>query len=138
MPAREQGSAVLARRRLFVPNLAGHGRRDMVKSEVQSGTPWGDTSDPCSKRYMALGLARRKPMLLLRLVGLLLLRFAARAFCALLFHVPPRRTRFEPVCLVACSASCEPSYPGSSERAGVSVHGPANLTSRAALDVVIR
>ncbi|MEB3203318.1 MAG: hypothetical protein VKP57_01325, partial [Candidatus Sericytochromatia bacterium] len=42
------------------------------------------------------GLARRKPMLLLRLSGLLL-RFAARVFDASLFHAPPRMTRFEPL-----------------------------------------
>lgn len=35
-------------------------------------------------------------MLLLRLSGLLLLRFAERQFCALLFQDPPRNTRFEP------------------------------------------
>ncbi len=42
-------------------------------------------------------LEARKPRLLLRLPGSLLLRFAARQFCALLFHDPPRLTRFEPV-----------------------------------------
>lgn len=36
-------------------------------------------------------------MLLLRLSGLLLLRFAARVFDASLFHDPPRMTRFEPL-----------------------------------------
>lgn len=39
---------------------------------------------------------RRKPTLLLRLPGLALLRFAERQFCALLFQLPPRNTRFEP------------------------------------------
>ena len=39
---------------------------------------------------------RRKPMLLLRSSGSLLLRFAERQFCALLFQLPPRKTRFEP------------------------------------------
>ena len=41
---------------------------------------------------------RRKPLLLLRLSGLLLLllRFATRQFPALLFQLPPRSTRFEP------------------------------------------
>jgi hypothetical protein len=39
---------------------------------------------------------RRKPMLLLRLSGLLLLRFADRQLMALLFQLPPRNTRFEP------------------------------------------
>ena len=41
-------------------------------------------------------LARRKPRLLLRLPGLFLLRFAERAFSAVLFHEPPRITRLEP------------------------------------------
>ena len=35
-------------------------------------------------------------MLLLRLPGSLLLRFADRTFLALLFQLPPRFTRFEP------------------------------------------
>ena len=43
------------------------------------------------------GLAGRKPMLLLRMPGLLL-RLAERAFCALLLKLPPRLPRFsEPV-----------------------------------------
>ena len=39
---------------------------------------------------------RRKPMLLFRLSGLLLLRLADRQFSELLFQLPPRFTRFEP------------------------------------------
>jgi len=39
---------------------------------------------------------RRKPTLLLRLPGVSLLRLADRQFLALLFQLPPRRTRFEP------------------------------------------
>ena len=43
-------------------------------------------------------LAGRKPMLLLRFVGLLLLRLAERQLVALLLKLPPRMTRFsEPV-----------------------------------------
>ncbi len=38
----------------------------------------------------------RKPMLLFRLSGVLLLRLADRQFSALLFQLPPRITRFEP------------------------------------------
>ena len=38
-------------------------------------------------------LARRKPTLLLRLSGWLLLRLAERRLLGLLFHEPPRRTR---------------------------------------------
>ena len=41
-------------------------------------------------------LARRRPKLLLRLSGVLLLRFAQRRLRASLFHEPPRFTRFEP------------------------------------------
>lgn len=40
------------------------------------------------------GLESRKPMLLLRLPVSLLLRLADRAFSALLFHEPPRCTRW--------------------------------------------
>ena len=39
-------------------------------------------------------LTNRKPRLLLRFVGVLLLRCATRAFVAVLFHDPPRSTRF--------------------------------------------
>jgi len=40
-------------------------------------------------------LAKRNPLLLFRLVGLFLLRFAERRFSGLLFQEPPRRTRDE-------------------------------------------
>ena len=40
-------------------------------------------------------LAKRKPLLLFRLDGVLLLRLAERALFALLFHEPPRNTRFD-------------------------------------------
>jgi hypothetical protein len=43
---------------------------------------------------------RRKPRLLLRLSGLLLLRIATRQFPALLFQLPPRCTRFKPTIIV--------------------------------------
>ena len=42
-------------------------------------------------------LARRKPTLLFLLPGLFLLRLADRQFLALLFQLPPRITRFEPL-----------------------------------------
>ena len=42
------------------------------------------------------GLERRRPMLLFRLSGVLLLRFAERTFLGLLFHAPPRITRLPP------------------------------------------
>ena len=41
--------------------------------------------------------ARRKPRLLLRFDGVLLFRFDTRQFLALLFQLPPRFTRLEPV-----------------------------------------
>ncbi len=41
-------------------------------------------------------LSRRAPMLLLRLPGSLLLRFAERRLTGLLFQLPPRLTRLEP------------------------------------------
>jgi len=42
----------------------------------------------------------RKPLLLLRFDGLFLLRFADRQFSAVLFQLPPRFTRFEPLRIV--------------------------------------
>ncbi len=42
-------------------------------------------------------LQMRKPMLLLLLFGLSLFRFAARQLLALLFQLPPRFTRFDPL-----------------------------------------
>ena len=39
--------------------------------------------------------AKRKPRLLLRFDGAILLRFADRQFLAMLFPLPPRITRFE-------------------------------------------
>ena len=42
-------------------------------------------------------LRRRNPILLFRLSGELLLRFADRLLLALLFHEPPRLTRLEPL-----------------------------------------
>ena len=42
----------------------------------------------------AVVLARRKPLLLLRLSGVFLLRLAERRFVGLLFQEPPRSTRF--------------------------------------------
>ena len=43
-------------------------------------------------------LARRKPLLLLRLSGVFLLRLAERRFVGLLFQEPPRSTRFLRTC----------------------------------------
>ncbi len=41
-------------------------------------------------------ITKRKPKLLLRFVGVLLLRFATRQFSGLLFQLPPRFTRLVP------------------------------------------
>ena len=60
-------------------------------------------------------LRRRNPRLLLRLPGAFLLRFDARQLRALLFQLPPRFTRFEPVSAVtpaptiAQTAACAPA-----------------------------
>jgi len=48
-----------------------------------------------SRRRNPTVFAHRAPMLLLRLVGVLLLRFATRKFDALLLKFPPRITRLE-------------------------------------------
>ena len=52
--------------------------------------------ETCVRTCMAELRARRKPLLELRFDGLFLLRFADRQFLAVLFQLPPRRTRFEP------------------------------------------
>ena len=49
--------------------------------------------------------AQRTPMLLLRFVGVLLLRLAARKLVALLFQLPPRITRLEACPTRPCPAS---------------------------------
>ncbi len=46
------------------------------------------------------GLATRKPTLLFSLVGLLSFRFDAARLFGLLLKLPPRRPRFEPLCLL--------------------------------------
>ncbi len=63
---------------------------------------WTETATPAASVETAVPgsfpvLARRNPTLLLRLSGALLLRFATRQFCGLLFHDPPRMTRLEPL-----------------------------------------
>lgn len=52
---------------------------------------------PLFSEVLSSERARRKPRLLLRLPGVLLLRFATRQFLALLFQLPPRFTRFDPL-----------------------------------------
>ena len=87
-------SPLLARRRWK--------KRRMVRGGALPGRPWSPRFGPMTRRAGgAPELAKRNPRLLLRLPGLLLLRLAARALLALLFQLPPRVTRFEPVCLLS-------------------------------------
>ena len=57
--------------------------------------PWQPLPLDVLAREEPTVFAHRKPMLLLRFVGVLLLRFAARRLLVLLFQLPPRITRFE-------------------------------------------
>jgi hypothetical protein len=50
-----------------------------------------------TRRIPAEFRAKRKPLSFVRFVGSFLLRFADRQFAALLFQLPPRFTRFEPL-----------------------------------------
>jgi hypothetical protein len=69
---------------------------------AQRGTPSGNgtglgrsLTGPVGPVTLAVRvLARRKPLLLLRFDGVLLLRLAARTLVLVLFHEPPRNTRF--------------------------------------------
>ena len=73
-----------------------YGRLWLLRYEGSAGqTPvqWMSSDYPGSCR----GEARRKPRLLLRFVGPLLLRLAARQFCGSLFQLPPRFTRLSPL-----------------------------------------
>ena len=73
-------------------------------------------------------LSKRKPRLLLRFVGALLLRFAERTFLALLFQLPPRFTRF-----VLFHASTPPPIPSKKRWRNGNVCLPKLCPSRAAL-----
>jgi hypothetical protein len=59
----------------------------LARSMARPRSPWTERLWPVSV------LARRKPLLFLRLSALFLLRLAERMFCGLLFHEPPRRMR---------------------------------------------
>ena len=77
--------------------LFGHSNRTVAQDADLAVTDTGTRSVEHA-RLVDDGLAGRNPMLLLRLSGLLSLRFAERQFAALLFQLPPRMTRFsEPV-----------------------------------------
>ena len=60
------------------------------------GPPWTPPALPrrpwTAQLWLCGVLARRNPTVLLRLVGEFLLRLAERAFCGLLFQLPPRMT----------------------------------------------
>ena len=67
------------------------------KRTVPSGIP-GHPPKKAIQLFRPLEFrATRKPLLLLRLDGLFLFRFADRQFAASLFQLPPRFTRFEPL-----------------------------------------
>ena len=72
--------------RVFCPGRKTVGAGQSPVQCMPSGLPlsWGER-------------ATRKPLLLLRFSGVLLLRFATRQLSALLFQLPPRSTRFEPL-----------------------------------------
>ena len=93
---------------LIAAGLAVFVRRapEQVRGDGQ-GIGAGDGSVNPAHRTVALSgccreLERRKPRLLLRLPGSLLLRIADRQFCASLFQLPPRITRLEPLVPLAC------------------------------------
>ena len=82
----------------FFVRSATDWNNDLVRTYAQRRHPWTSSfrlnlvvfQIPCRE------LTRRKPRLLFRFDGSLLLRFADRQFWALLFQLPPRLTRFEP------------------------------------------
>jgi len=64
---------------------------------LPTGTPLKSVNFPAPPDgifAVRIPLAQRKPMLLFSLSGLLLFRFATRVLFALLFHEPPRNTRY--------------------------------------------
>ena len=73
--------------------------------------------------------AGRKPRLLLLLDAVLLLRLATRRLFALLFQLPPRFTRFEPVdaivTLVPCSSSTHEYHTTADARSSLSYSASA-------------
>ena len=57
---------------------------------------WDYGNFPAHTKIIELARTTWKPRLLLRLLGLLLLRLETDALLALLFQLPPRLTRLEP------------------------------------------
>ena len=76
-------------------NTASGGARPLCSSARDRQGDYLFIADirPCHKLRRR---TTRKPRLLLRLPGELLLRFATRQFVAVLFQLPPRFTRLEP------------------------------------------
>jgi len=74
-------------------SMAGTGSTALFALSAQEPRPWRRPFGRQSE------LAQRNPMLLLRLLGVLLLRLAARRLLPSLFQLPPRMTRFEPLWL---------------------------------------
>lgn len=100
--------------------------------EHQPDPDWTRALTPTSRARWNSGapvLANRNPLLLLRFDGVLLFRLTDRALMALLFHDPPRSTRFErspgPVALTVARWGARPvgagagTHPGS----GIQVNG---------------
>ena len=79
-------------------STTGTGRHFANVLPTASPQDWKKRSGQSTANSIAFAELRatRKPRLLLRFVGLLLLRFAERQLDALLFQLPPRITRLEP------------------------------------------
>ena len=75
------------------PTLSSNTNNRTVLSHIRIPAMWSFEGTPRD--------TTRKPLLLFLLSGLLLLRLADRQLSALLFQLPPRLTRFEP--LSTCS-----------------------------------
>lgn len=78
----------------------GESVRDCCICHIHTHQTWTGYAS-CSHEYIMLASselerARRKPLLLFVFDGVLLFRLATRQFVALLFQLPPRRTRLEP------------------------------------------
>gem|GEM_PF-3828609 len=82
-------------------------KRQPCRTHNGTGTTHSNCIRKHSCSHNAPVLVRRKPRLLLRLLGQLLLRLATRRLAALLFQLPPRNTRLEPSSLCA---TVYPSY----------------------------
>lgn len=74
----------------------------------------------------------------MRLPGAFLLRFADRQLTALLFHPPPRLTRFEPVSAVTQGFDKHESLPNGSEDNPFGIQRQAEKNRRLALSVLAR